>query len=399
MKQFCISILLVILSLNAQNAHSETLTLVQYLEKAQKESPDVAIEEAKVKAAGAKASGVRINPPMVGYMQMKEGPSTNPGYEVSQEIPFPSKIMKDKEMRNLEYISSQKNRDYSKALILAQARKAYLDFWTAYQKLEISKEKQHWIQHHIRLSRTTTRADSSSQIHLLEAESDQDMLENELIQMSSDLVEKRNELRIFVPSLNVNELQPVEPNLVKMEITKTEKSPLIAARESDLLAMKAQEDLSKQKYLPDFFVRLRQFNGIEMTTSSQEIMVGVNLPFLFFWQPKAEVAEAQAKRQIAESELLKSKVEFETKVASLVAKADSLLKQLENLKSKLLPRAEKRKKLVTNLSQRTMESLDQHRMVVIGYLDLKLKAVELRQEYENAVSELLALTGERVGTK
>ncbi len=388
--------LIIVASVNAQ---SETLSLAQYLEQVLRESPDLAIEEAKVKVAGSRASGVRINPPMVGYMQMREGSNANPGYELLQEIPFPSKIIKEKEVRDLEYSSSQKRRDYNKNQILALARKAYFNFWGVYRKIQISKEKQQWIQHHIRLSRTTTRADSSTQIHLLEMESDQDMLENELIAMNSDLVEKRNDLKVFAPSLNLNTLQPVEPDLATLEFANRGTGAPIAVREKDLLVMKAQEDLSKQKYLPDFFLRLRQFNGSEMSPRSQEIMVGLNLPFVFFWQPKAELAEAQAQRQIAESELLKAKIEFETKVASLVAKAGSLLEQLENLKSKLLPRAEKRKNLVTNLSQRTIESLDQHRAVVIGYLDLKLRAVELRQDYENAVSELFVLTGQLAGEK
>lgn len=375
-------------------AEERRLTLSQFLEEVRAKNPDLQVEKANVMASEARASGIRINPPMVGYMQMKEQGRTNPGYEISQEIPFPTKITQDKKVRDLELESQKESSNYQKTSILAEARTAYVAFWNTHARLEILKQKHHWLKHHVKLTRTTSWSDTAAKIHLLEVESNADIAENEVLALESELVEKRNALKIFAPDLKTDDITPIEPPVVSVQMEKAKTGPDIAWKEKDLKAREAMEGLKKQSYLPDFFVRLRSFNGNEISPESQELMVGVSLPFLFFWQPRAEVAEASAQKMKAEAELQKSKIEFESKISSLAKKAEAIEAQLKNLNEKLIPRAERRTKLVRNLSQRTMEGLDQHKSVMLGLLDLKSKAVDLRLEHENIVSEIVKLTGE-----
>lgn len=374
----------------AQN--STPLTLETFLEATKKESPDLTVEKASLEAASARASGIRINPPMVGLMQMKESGTSRNGYEISQELPFPTKIAQDKKVRDLELETQKENSNYQRALILNEARNAYLGFWSTYEKLQILKDKHHWLKHHVSLTRSATRSDSLAQIHLLEVESDSDLVENEILGLEAELSEKRNALKIFAPSLNVELVLPKEPALPTIEIDKVSRT-LVSLKEKEVATLEAQENLKKQGYIPDLFLRLRSFEGNEMASSNQEIMVGVTLPFLYFWQPKAEVAEASAQRMKAQAELQKTKIEFESRLSTLTKRMESLKAQLTNLKEKLIPRAEKRRKLVTNLSTRTMEGLDEHKSVVIGMLDLKMKAIDVRLEYENTFKEILKFTG------
>lgn len=373
-------------------ARAQVLTLDAFLESVKKESPDFIIEKANLEAANAKASGIRINPPMIGLMQMKESGNSRNGYEVSQELPFPTKIAQDKKVRDLELETQKENSSYQKALILNEARNAYLGFWSSYEKLQILKDKHHWLKHHVSLTRSATRSDSLAQVHLLEVESDSDLVENEILSLDADLLEKRNALKMYAPSLDVESSLPKEPVLPAIEIEKASRS-LVTLKEKEVATLEAQENLKKQSYIPDLFLRLRSFDGSETASSNQEIMVGITLPFLYFWQPNAEVAEASAQRMKAQAELQKTKTAFDTRFSTLTKKMESLKAQLTNLKEKLIPRAEKRRKLVTNLSTRTMEGLDEHKSVVIGLLDLKMKAIDLRLEYENTFKEILKLTG------
>lgn len=381
-------------------AQSSALTLESFLESVKKESPDLTVENASIDAAEARSNGIRISPPMVGIMQMKENGNNRNGYEISQEIPFPTKIVQDKRVRDLEFETQKEISQYQKALILNEARNAYLSFWSTYEKLKIQKEKHHWLTHHVSLTRSATRSDSLAQIHLLEVESNTDLIENEILAIEAELFEKRNALRIYAPSLNIETAIPKEPALPLVDIQKSTGS-LIAIKEKQLTSLEAQVSLKKQGYAPDFFLRLRNYNGTETAPQNQEIMVGVSLPFLFFWQPKAEVAEASALKTKAEAELKKAKIEFESRVLTLTKKMESLKTQLANLKEKLIPRAEKRRKLVTTLSTRTMEGLDEHKSVVIGALDLRIKAIDLRLDYENTFKEILKITGsnEKVGSR
>lgn len=374
-------------------AGGKAVTLDQFIKEVEAKNPVTAIEKANIEVATARASGVRISPPMVGYMQMKDGGGTNRGYEISQEIPFPTKLSKDKEVRNLELETQKENSQFQKLSLMAEARVAYMDFWSAYSRLEIQKEKHEWLKHHIQITRSSSWSDTTAKVHLLEVESDADLLENEVITLEADLASARATLRSFAPELNVDDTVPVEPVIPSLEIEKRKTSPAVVLKEKELAAKSALEDYKKQSYLPDFFVRLRSFNGNETSPQSQELMVGVSLPFVFFWQPKAEVAEASAQRLKAEAELQKTKIEFETRLVGLTKKIESNQRQLKNLKEKLIPRAERRMKLVQNLSTRTMEGLDQHKAVMLGLLDLKMKAIDLRIDYEKNLKEILKLAG------
>ncbi len=385
-------------------AQETTLSLSRFLESVEKESPDLAVEKANVEAADARASGVRIPPPMIGLMQMKEGGATRTGIEISQEVPFPTKINQDKKVRTHERDAQKESSQYQKTLVLAEARKAYVEFWVAFERLSIMKEKRDWLRHHVKLTRSATRSDSSAQIHLLEVESDADLIENDLLALEADVTEKKSGLTIYAPTLKVASLLPEAPPVPTIVVANLSESPLIAWRRKELASREAQEGLARQAYAPDIFLRFRTLNGNEAAPESQELMIGVSVPFFYFWQPKAEKAQATAEKLKAAAQLQRATIEFGSRLASLTAKANSINAQLKNLDEKLIPRAEKRKKLVTTLSQRTMEGLDEHRSVMVGYLDLRAKSLDLRLDLENTFTEILKLTGleqvpERVGAR
>lgn len=390
--------LMALVGLSSTMAWSQqrTFTLSQFLEEVRTTSPDLAIAKANVDAAKAKAAGIRINPPMVGLMRMEEEGRINNGYEVSQEIPFPTKLIQDKKVRNLEFEAQKQSSIYLSAAVVSEARMAYVAFWNTYQRLGILKEKQAWLQHHLKLTRTTSWSDTSAKIHLLEVESEVDLVENEILALEAELIEKKTALKIFAPELNTDHISPSEPPLVSVQVQQS--SPKVALKEMELQAREAMMNYEKQSFIPDLFVRLRGFNGNEMEPQSQELMVGVSVPFLYFWQPRAAVAGASAERNKAEAELTKAKVEFEFKLSSLKKSAEALEAQIMNLKTKLIPKAERRSKLVRNLSQRTMTGLDQHRSVVLGLLDLRTSVADLRLKHESVVSELIKITGKTTGS-
>lgn len=372
----------------------QNLTFDNFLTLVESQSPDLVVEKSMKDEADAKSSGIRLNPPMIGFMTMKEDGSTARGLEISQEIPFPTKIIKEQEARNLESKMQNSYFTYRRQEILLQARLIYFEFWKSYEKLKITKEKKDWLKTHTKITRSATRSDSDSQIHLLGVESELDMLENEVLEFESNFNEKKQNLKTMAPELKDLNFSPVTPEPAILEINSNKKSALLDSKEKQVQKAEADLSLKKQSYLPDFFVRYRKFNESGMIPKNEEIMIGVSLPFLFFWQPKAESAEASAKLTRAQAELQKIRTQTETSLTSLLQKQESLKKQLDALNEKLIPRAHKRMKLVDNLSTRTMEGLETHRSVMLDYLDLKIKAVDVRFEFETTLIEILKLSKE-----
>lgn len=370
------------------------LSLSEYLNQVQRQSPALQIEQSLSDEASARASGIRMPPPMVGFMNMKDASGTNQGIEVSQEIPFPTKIAKDYEARQIEVHVRKSNQVFRQNEIINQARLAYFSFWSTFEKYKISKEKRDWLKKHANLARTATRSDSTAQLHLLGIESEVDLLENEVLESETKLAESKNALKVFAPDLNVDRITPQTPPLEKIQIDPKSKSIAIAWKELELKSAQANQSFKKQAYLPDLFVRYREYSGNDSTAKSEEVMVGVTLPFVFFWQPQAESSEFSARTLRADAELRKTKTDVEASLRSLSLKVENLQKQLSNLQDKILPRAHKRMKLVDTLSPRTMEGLDEHRSVMLDYLDLKIKAIEFRLELERSLSELMTLIGQ-----
>ncbi len=368
------------------------LTLPEFLSQVELNSPELKIVKATSDEALAKSKGIRIPPPMVGLMQMKDGGGTNQGIEISQELPFPTKIVAERETRKLESELQKSNVSFRKKEIISEARLAFFEFWSDFEKFEIIKEKRNWLKKHARLAKTLTRSDSSAQLHLLGIESEVDLLENEVIEAEASLLKSKTRLKLFVPNMNVEQIEPKASEFKKPASSGQTGSLAVQLKQTELKTFESQKKLSDQSYLPNLFLRYRGYNGNDVIPRSDEFMIGVTLPFLYFWQPQAETAEASARLTRAQAEVAKAQVGYDTSIKSLTARIESLEKQFLTLESNLLPRANRRMKLVENLSPRSMEGLDEHRTVMLSHLDLKLKSVETRLHLEKSIAELMVLT-------
>ncbi|MEK7071068.1 MAG: hypothetical protein AAB966_04635, partial [Patescibacteria group bacterium] len=73
------------------------MSLEAFLNKVREQNLDLKVESAKSEAAQANAVGLAIPPPMVGVNQMRtDTGNTANGFEISQSIPFPTKLTGDR---------------------------------------------------------------------------------------------------------------------------------------------------------------------------------------------------------------------------------------------------------------------------------------------------------------
>jgi outer membrane protein TolC len=132
-----------------------------------------------------------------------------------------------------------------------------------------------------------------------------------------------------------------------------------------------------------------------MMARNKEVMLSATLPFVYFWEPNASSKSARAETMKAKAMYDEEKLNITAKAAALTARAESLKQQLELINQKLIPRAEKRMKLIRNLAPRDMESLQEHREGMEVFPDLKIKALDLRLQYETAIATLLSYVSDK----
>lgn len=385
-------ILMILLALGcSQHSYSQSFTLQDYLAQVKEQSLDLKIEQSKSEALNAKSAGVAIPPPMLGFSRMNadDGSSTQ-GFEISQMIPFPTKLSGNRSARKYEYEAQEESRLNLRKQTFLKAKLLYLLLWQSQEKLTLLEEKKTVLQRHIKISRSTARSDSFATVHLLKAESDLDMLDTDIESAKQMIRERQFEMATFIStdpsSYNVSAVEPEISSVPKL--ASIEDSHLFKSKELNLESLKAKETEAKSSWLPDFNLKYKQMGASNTSMKYNEVMIGVTLPFIFFWEPYSASKQASKETLLANYELEKDKRNFNSEQVVLIGRIESLKKQIDILNKKLIPRAEKRMRLVRNLVPRDLETLQSHRETLEALPDLKMKAVDFRIDYEKSVAEL-----------
>ncbi len=386
-----ITILTLFLGLGAHAQSS--LTLQDYLAQVRERNLDLKIESKKFDALDAKAVGVALPAPMIGFNQMEmENGSTANGFKVSQSIPFPTKLSSDYFARKLEAKSQKEISLAAENEIMAKAKLAYFLLWSAQERLNTLLEKKSIIAHHIKLSVSAVRSDSFLKLHVLKAESDLDLLDNEIESLRVVVLEKQLLLAQLVYA-DLNSFKPTlaEPPLSIIPDEKTLKSPhQVEALRLSHEMFKSKEFEAKSSWLPDFELSYKEMDETSMAPKYKEYMLAVSIPFVFFWEPASKSSAAKSESLTAELQYKKERQKVDAEIITLISRAQALKKQINTLKDKLLPRTEKRSKITKNIAPRDMETLQDHRESMEAFPDLKLIMLDLKEKYEEIISQLEA---------
>jgi cobalt-zinc-cadmium efflux system outer membrane protein len=367
------------------------LSYGQFLKRVQDQNLELKLEAAKTDEAHGNANGILIPPPVVGLMRMKDqSGSTAGGFEVDQVIPFPTKLFRNSSAREHEAKAQEESQLGAVSQIYARARVIYFNAWASQSRQSILREKKIIVQEHIKLSRAEVRSDSFLKVHLLKAESDLDLLENDILAATQEIKEKQFALAEFLnedastfnPTL---EEPPVSPMPEKANFGNSHQ---LEAKRLIVEGLKMRESEAKSAWIPDFYFRYKEIGQTALSAQYSETMFGISVPFLFPWEPASGVKKAAALRFQGEIAYETEKRRIITERELFFERASSLRKQLENITKNVLPKAESRVRMVHNLAPRDMETLQDHRETMEAFPDLKLKSIELRVRYEETIGEI-----------
>jgi len=386
-KKILFALLLIVL---CKISWASEFTLNHFLSEIEKSNLDLKVEESRNEAATARASGIRMPAPSFSLLQRRFESDNANGFEVSQTIPFPGKISSEKEYREKAALAAESYQKGQINSILSLARLIYIEYWLQSEVLSALNVKRKIIVDHIKLAKSGVRSDSMLKIHLLKAESDLDLLDNQILKEKQNLVEKKLRISELLnwPSGKLPP-SPSEPPLSVLPNIQVEKVPQIRTLEHKVAMAQAKESENKQAWLPDFKLSLMKMNQAQMMPEFTQISVGITLPFAFPWEPKSRSNEASAIRKLTEYELQKGKRKIEYAQANIVSEAEALKAQMALIESKLIPRAKERMKIVHNIAPRDMNSLQDHRETMEAFTDLRLQVLSLRAKYEQIAAQLL----------
>lgn len=387
-----IGLIIAALVISPASFADENLRLQDFLKTVQNQNLNLKMEQAKLTSTEAKSTAINLPPPMVSFSKLteKDGSSAQ-GFEISQTIPFPSKITKDKSSRNLESDAQKATLSARQNDILAEARQVFFEYWDSFEKIRILRQKREVLSKHLRLARSGIRSDSTMKLHYIKTESDLDLLDNDLEAASQALEENRLKISLLMNLPSATKIpDPQAPPLSPLPTDTEFKSapPQLQASQLELQSFLARESAAKQSWFPDFIFTYKEMGATQMMPQYSEVMVGITLPFLFPWDASSETKKMSAERLESELKLQKTRQEFELSKTASWTRARSVRNQLAVIEEKLIPKARRRMQIVQNIAPRDMESLQDHRETMEALSDLELKALELRLTYEKSISEL-----------
>ncbi len=387
--------ILVLLSphLGATTAVSKSsISLSEYLSLVKEQSRQIQESHWDLTAAQSKDSGPKLPAPMIGVMRMTESGLSQNGYEVSQEVPFPSKLTEENRRNELE-VQFQKQA-YTNRIqeTLWMAKISYFEFWMARHHIELLEQKRDFYQKHISQVRAAARSDAEMKMYLLEVDTMIDVLNNEIANAESTLQQKRLELSTYAPQLQTEQLEPVDPVFAEIEFPKTEDSNLVKIKEKELLVVRSEKAMKNRSYWPDLYVRFRSYNANEMNPANQELMLGITLPFLWVWERRAETGEAQAILAKTELQLQQARSDYERGSQISRERLKSLYTQIETYRDHLIPKIQKRFQFSKTLSIRSMSSLNSLRSVANDLFESQLRLAELEVEAQRLAADILKNT-------
>jgi cobalt-zinc-cadmium efflux system outer membrane protein len=366
------------------------VSLEQFLREAQDRNLSLKAESASSDAAKEESVGIALPPPMAAISQMSDQSGKATNWEVSQSIPFPTKLSNDHDARNLMAESRSAMLATREREVTFEARFLYFQLWKSQERTRLLKEKAAAIAEHLRLARAATRSDSFLKIHQLNAESELDLLENEITQSEQEQRDRQIAAAEFL-NQDPKAYRPIAAEFAPSVLPKEPgegTASQIQAKRFELESLQAREREAKASWLPDFNLRYREVGGTSMNPRYTEAMIGISLPFAFFWEPRSASGKASAERYEAEMRLEQEQRRIGSQRETLLTKAEALRKQLDQFQKSLIPRAEQRLRLVHNLAPRDFESLQEHREAIAAFPELKLKALDLREQYEETVANI-----------
>ena len=400
--------LLCLLWAHANAANGEKLSLSNVMEQAIKNYPEVEAMRARVSQAEARRQAApSLPPPMVSVGSMgSNGPFSDlmeNSIEVRQVVPFPTKLTAESQQRTSELKAAEELLQSRILAIRAETKTAYLELYRAREQIHLLEEKLRTFEAHSKRIGSLTLSDRITQTHIIRIQTEIELARNEIERAQQQAKVSAGILNVLMgqdPALALPELeeppipelpQPMARNHKDEPITQ---HPQIRALFASSDALRMGLSRAHSDWLPDFSLRYRynrRYDGVMPNNS--EVMLGVDLPFLFFWQPKGKSAEAQAQLDEAQSKTRQTENELKLQILRARTEATSLHTQMLNFKNLILPQALKRMKIAHSITPTDMESLNEHRESMESYISLQLAALNTRVEYGKSIAMLESLGG------
>jgi len=384
---------------NASGQEAKNINLGLLIEKILKQNPQIEVAKYKYEASKARipqASSLedpqfeykydKINASMDAVMEGKTAPMRTFG--VSQEIPFPTKLIlrsqiavKESQMAYEEYKEKENE-------IISQAKSFYAQLAFIYKSISTTKENKAFLEQLAKTATNQYSAGRAKQEDALKAQLEIAKMESELIMLEQRRQVTQAKINVLLNqelSTELGEPELIEAKDYKFNLEDLNKSarnnrPELKAFRFALERARKTYLLAKEGYLPDFMVK---YERMERDNNLKEWagMIGVSLP-IWFWQKQNFNVKEMRK------ELKAMEAEFKDKENMILLEVEEAFSELEALKklailyrTTYVPQAEQ-------LLKSSSAGYEANQVDFLSLLDSERMVLEFKLDYFKTIIDL-----------
>lgn len=367
----------------------------EYWQRVEAGSPKIKAFDAGVKAVSAEIP-LELPPPTVTLGTMGE---TSPWsgvmeqrIEATQKIPFPTKFIQAAHVKAAKVDFAKTERQFELRRIKERAAQLFIRLYGLEQAERLFAEKQKTLESHLKRLRGLTLTSQVQKIHILETEGELKLLVNEIRQRDLEESVVRRELGVlageneaFSETVLISDLLPPEPLPESLAENREE------VRQSQKIEnwVAAERSLTRQAWIPDLVLTYGRRERLDdVMPSSHEAMIGIEIPFLWAWQPTQKNRRASFLAEKAQADLAQAQREIYADVALNNQKLEILWEQLSNLRQNIVPSFEHRVHLLHRIIPTDLAGLELHLKTLIQLVDQKLKMLSVETTYRELQTQL-----------
>jgi len=294
----------------AQEASQPVLRLSDLLAEARQKSPEILAARARVQAARARVPQAQSLPDPMGMVELDnegfkkymvgEDMSSQVMYSVTQDIPFPGKLIAQGHAAGREADRSSAELKAVKWAVLTRLKTAYYDLGFVYESLGILETNRSLLDQFAKTAEVKYKTGSGIQADVLKARVELAKVEEKRIGLEQRKTALEAQIRSLLAKPSAEVLGRPEPVVVSFNKSYSSVESLALRNNPDLLAQtkglessKAQVTAAKYGYLPDLSLSAG-YGYRKQIDPMIKGSVGFNIPLWAIGKQRNAVKEAQA---------------------------------------------------------------------------------------------------------
>jgi outer membrane protein, heavy metal efflux system len=331
---------------NLAHAHTPA-TLTQLIEEAQSNNPQIKAARNNWEAMQYVIPQSRSLPdPKIeaGYTNMAENITTNadPTGEqmlgISQEIPFPGKLIVKGQIATLEARQAEEEYRAISLAVIAELKRIYYELYFVNKSIEILQKNRQLLEQMEKSTEANYSVGKNPQQDIFRAQTEVSRIQMRLIMLKQERTSlQANINRLLNRALNITIKTPaklpvtvINNDFKHFQQLIEQQSPQLRAQKINVEKGKTAIKLSKMDYFPDIEIEGGGLRDTKMHTKGYQVLVKVTFPLYFMYKQNNSVRESIARHSADVEDLYTTlqTLSFEMENALLLAQRSKQLIQL-----------------------------------------------------------------------